>query len=85
MRIFVDYKSQRSEGMASIRLGTVRALYMWPHAQSHCGVIVVNWSAVKANKLGQNDVACYIGTLVIEIAEKAYGTSTYENLTYNKI
>jgi len=27
---------------------------------------------------GKNNVACYIGTLVIEIAEKTYGTSTYK-------
>ena len=30
---------------------------------------------------GKND----IGTLVIEIAEKTFGTSTYKNLTCNKI
>ena len=33
----------------------------------------------------KTNVVCYIGTLVIEIAEKTYGTSTYKNLTYNKI
>ena len=28
------------------------------------------------------NVACYISALVIEIAEKTYGTSTNKNLTY---
>ena len=31
------------------------------------------------NHKGKNNVASYIGTLVIEIAEKAYETSIYKN------